>query len=123
MKRLYFILCIITFSFLLCSCRTVCLTAADELVSACWTVENPGGISAELSFNIDNSRACLKITDKSGEAAEIEGVYAIDGDSLYISSDTLSEVYSFKYKAFKDRLVLIYEQTELTLNAENKKEP
>lgn len=123
MKRFLFILCIITFSIILCSCQAVKMTAADELVSTCWFVENPSTVSSQLSFDITNNKATLKITDQNGEEVSISGVYAVDNKKLYITSESLARTYSFGYTVFKDRLLLTYNDTELTFFAEKEKEP
>lgn len=123
MKRLLFILCIITFSACLSACRTVSLTPANELTASSWSVVNPNSVSALLEFNTDESKAKLKITDEKGESYSIIGVFAIDNTNLYITSDTLCKTYSFRYKVYKDRLILTYNGYDLTLNAEKEKEP
>lgn len=123
MKRLSFILCIITFAFLLSSCKAVNLTYADELLHNNWQVENLSGISAELMFDIPSNMAEFTITDQNGEEISISGVFAVDKENLRITSDTLYKTYTFGYTVYKDRLILTYNGEELTLNAANKKEP
>ncbi len=123
MKRLSFILCIITFSFFLSSCRTVNITSANELTASFWSVNNPNSMSATLDFDTEISKAQLIITDEKGKSYSINGVYAIDSENLYITSDTLYKTYSFGYKVYKDRLILTYNGFDITFEAEKEKEP
>ena len=123
MKRLSFILCIITFSFFLSSCKTVNITSANELTASFWSVNNPNSLSATLDFDIEISKAQLIITDEKGKSYTINGVYAIDSENLYITSDTLYKTYSFGYKVYKDRLILTYNGFDLTFEAVKEKEP
>lgn len=123
MKRLSFILCIITFSFFLSSCRTVNITSANELTASFWSVNNPNSLSATLDFDTEISKAQLIINDEKGKTYTINGVYAIDSENLYITSDTLYKTYSFGYKVYKDRLILTYNGFDLTFVAEKEKEP
>lgn len=123
MKRLSFILCIITFSFFISSCRTVSVTSANELTSSSWFVKNPNSLCATLGFDTKASEANLIITDEKGNIYSIDGVYAIDSENLYITSDTLYKTYTFGYKVYKDHLVLTYNGFELTFKSEKEKEP
>lgn len=123
MKRLSFILCIITFSVFLSACRTVNLTSANELTASNWSVKNRNSICAYLRFDNASNKAKFQITDEKGESYNINGVYAIDSEILYITSDELCRTYSFGYKVYKDRLTLTYNGYDLTLKAEKEKEP
>lgn len=123
MKRLSFILCIITFSLSFSACRTVNVTPANELTSSIWRVENPNSVCAILEFDVFTNNAMLKITDEKVESVSIEGVFAADEENLYITSDTLCETYAFGYKVYKDRLILSYNGYDLTFEAVKEKEP
>lgn len=123
MKRTATILCIITFAFILCSCKGVNITSADELICGSWQVTNPSGISAELSFDISSNKADFSVTEPNGEEVKIEGVFAVDKENLYITSDTLYKTYKFGYTVYKDRLILSYNGTDLTFNSVKEKEP
>lgn len=123
MKRFAVILCIITFPFLLSSCKSVKVTSADELVQGVWQITNPSGVSASLSFDIDLNKADFKITDQDGEEYVISGIFAVDKNNLYITSEKLCKTYKFGYKAFNDRLVLEYNGEKLTLDSSKEKEP
>lgn len=123
MKRLCFILCIITFALILSSCRAINITSADELLCKSWQVSNESGISGELTFDIPSGNAELIIKNTEKTIATINGMYAVDSEKLYITSDTLCKTYSFSYKVFKDRVVIGYNGVELTFFAENEKEP
>lgn len=123
MKRLSFILCIITFSLSFSACRTVNVTPANELTSSIWCVENPNSVCAILEFDVFTNNAMLKITDEKGESVSIEGVFAADEENLYITSNALCETYAFGYKVYKDRLILSYNGYDLTFEAVKEKEP
>lgn len=123
MKRLSFILCIITFSVFLSACRTVSVTPANELTASEWRVENPASVSATLRFDTIKNKAFFKITDEKGESYTINGAFAADKEKLYITADSLAKTYDFGYKVYKDRLVLTYNGCELTFYAEKEKEP
>ncbi len=123
MKRLSFILCTITFALVFCSCKSVNLTSADELISKSWQVTNQSGISGELQFDIAFSEAKLIIKDEEGSIALIDGTFAVDKDNLYITSTTLCKTYRFSYKVYKDRVVLSYNGCELIFTAVKEKEP
>ncbi len=123
MKRFSFILCIITFSVFLSACRTVNITPANELTASLWSVKNTSSVSATLEFDASLNEALLKITDEKGERMSIDGVFAIDKETLYITSDTLCKTYTFGYKVYKDRLILSYNGYDLTFNAVKEKEP
>ncbi|MBQ8572783.1 MAG: hypothetical protein IJ451_04900 [Ruminococcus sp.] len=123
MKRLSFILCIITFALIFTSCKSVNLTSADELLSKTWHVTNQSGICGELKFDVDSSEAELIIKDSQGIIASVCGVFAVDKDNFYITSTTLCKTYTFGYKVYKDRVVLSHNDYELTFTAINEKEP
>lgn len=120
MKRILFILCIITSSFVLTSCKTVIITSADRVVSSSWSVSTQAGISAELSFDKKTYMASLLITDENENRSVIEGVFAIDSQNIYITSADFGKTYCFGYKAYNDRLELEYDDTVLVFNAEEK---
>ncbi len=113
MKRTIIMLYIITFSFVLCSCESVKLTSADELVGTSWYIKNENSICAELFFDTTENKATMIITDQNEEKTYINGVYAIDKEKLYITSDTLFKTYSFDYWVFKDKLILSYKGEKL----------
>lgn len=123
MKRFPFILCIITFAFLISSCKAVNISPADELVSGRWQAQNPSGITASLSFDVPENTAELSVIDENGEEVNISGVFAADKEYLYITSTSLCKTYTFGYKAYKDRVTLTYNDVELTLYAAKEKEP
>ncbi len=120
MKRILFILCIITSSFILTSCKTAIITSADRAVSSSWTVSTPAGLSAELSFDKKSCLASLLIIDENDNMSVIEGVFAIDSQNIYITSAEFGKTYCFGYKAYSDRLELEYDDTVLVFNAAEK---
>lgn len=123
MKRFKFILCIFTFAIFLSSCKSVNITSADELISGKWQAENPSSVKAFLSFDVPSNNAELKIEDQNGEEVIISGVFAVDKENLYITSDVLCKTYTFGYTAYKDHVILIYNGKELTFEAAKEKEP
>lgn len=114
MKRILFILCIITSSLIFTSCKTVILTSADQVVSSSWSVTNPAGVSAKLSFDVELYSSCLEISDTAGNRSVIKGTFAIDPQNLYITSSNFGRTYCFGYKVYTDRLELKYNNTVLT---------
>lgn len=120
MRSFKLILCIITCSFLLCSCKAVTVTSADELLKNSWVAENKSLLKAELSFNIRENSAKLTIEDQNGEEFSVNGVFAVDSKNLYITSSKLAKTYEFSYKVYKDRLLLTYNGSELTFYAKEK---
>lgn len=123
MKRTALILCIITFAFILCSCKAVKINTADELTGTSWEAVNLNGVSAKLSFDIKSCEADFSVTDTNGEKSAINGVFAIDKNNLYITSSTLCKTYKFGYKVYKDRVILTYNGVDLTFNAVKEIEP
>lgn len=119
MKRLLFILCIITSSLIFTSCKTMVVTSADTVISSSWSVTTPAGLSAKLDFETESASACLKITDEQGTESVIEGIYAIDSKNLYITSVKFGKTYCFGYRVYVDRLELTYNDTSLTFSHEN----
>lgn len=123
MKRLAFILCIITFLLNLSACKVVNLNSADELVNGSWQVTNTNGVSAELSFDVPQNEADFTISDENGEKSTIQGVFAVDSENLFITSTELCKTYKFGYEVYKDRVILSYNGIDLTLNSSKEKEP
>ena len=123
MRRFAFILCIITFACVFSACKDVNITSADELTAYRWCVLNQSGVSATLAFDKASGTAYMKITDQNGEEAQIKGVFAVDKNNFYITSEDLSKNYTFGYKVFKDRVLLTYNGITLEFRAEKEKEP
>lgn len=122
MKRLSVILYTITLALLLCACKAVSTTSADELVTSAWSTETPAGLTVKLTFDIIESEARLTLTDEENSAHVVSGVYAVDGENLYITSQALAKTYKFGYKVYIDRVILSYNGNKITLIAE-KNEP
>lgn len=122
MKRLSVILYTITLALLLCACKPLTATSADELVTSLWSTETSAGLTVKLTFDVAESEAELTLIDEENTAYVISGVYAVDGENLYITSQALAKTYKFGYKVYTDRVVLSYNGNEITLTAE-KNEP
>lgn len=123
MKRICFILCIITFLLTFSGCRRVNVTSADEMIYNHWQVENPNSVNAELKFDTEISQAQLKIIDENKKEIIIKGTFAVDCQKLYIISTDLYETYIFDYTVFKDRLILTYNSVDLEFSAQKEIEP
>ena len=125
MKRLLFILCIITSSMVFSSCKTTIETSADIVICNSWSVSTPAGISAELNFDKPSCHANFSLQDSDGSKYVIKGIFAIDSENLYITSADFAKTYKFGYKAYNDSLKLEYNGTVLTFNngSDKNKEP
>ena len=123
MKRYILILCIITFLLVSEGCNMVTVNSADEVVMGSWIATTANNTEATLNFDVDTNVAFLKIKPQSGKEKLIDGVFAIDSEQLYISTEQLKETFVFGYKIYADRLILEYNGVELTFISENEKEP
>ena len=118
MKRILFILCIITSFFIFTSCKSVNLSFAEQVTGSFWSVTNPAGVSAELCFDIEDYYASLEITDTIGNHSVIKGTFAIDRYNIYITSAEFGKTYCFGYNVYSDRLELEYKDTVVVLFSE-----
>ena len=110
-RRLFLTLLLLLIPFF-SACQKVTTSSADELTSRSWVCENVSGVCGKLSF--EGSYATLIITvPQDNEGYKIEGVYAVDGDKLYITSEALSKTFEFSYDVYKDRVYISYEENTL----------
>lgn len=112
MKKILIMLIIGTMLLSLCGCRRTIESSADELTVSSWRCELPSGMTATLSFCDDI--ATLRIEDtKSGETEVLEGIYAIDSESFYITSLDFCKTYSFDYEVYCNRAYISYNENKI----------
>lgn len=112
MKKILIMLIIVTVLLSFFGCRRTIESCADELTVSSWVCELPSGMTATLSFCDDIAR--LRIEDeKSGETEVLEGVYAIDAESLYITSADFCKTYRFDYEVYSNRAYISYNENKI----------
>jgi len=115
MRITAYILCIITLSLCLSGCKNVIQSESDEIIYYSWYVHNQSGIKAHLSFDTDNQKCSLQISENSQSDVKIEGVFSIDKNNIYIYDADVLNVFVFEYDVYSDRLILKYKGEEIEL--------
>lgn len=115
MKKFSLFFCALLCAMLLCSCRGVNQSYADELKASAWHTENKSGAAVTLSFSEDN-KACLSIEGDSDNTCKISGVCVVNESSFVISDLSMAKNISVDYKLYGSKVELTYMGSTLTLD-------